>query len=932
LSLANYTKMRLIVLTIALMACSFGFSQDMNIKGTVYDTTGTKPLKNALAMAVRINDSLLLGFTRTNDQGEFELKGFEIDTFSLIINHPDFDGKTYYIFGNSENHEITIPSIVMPGKSQEIDEVVIYAYKDPIYYKGDTLVYVADSFAVAENAVVEDLLKKLPGISVDKDGKITSQGEDIAKVLVDGDEFFGSDPTIATKNLGADGVETVQVYEKENEEGIGGDDEKIKVLDLKLKDGAKKGYFGRISGASDFALTPIGGEFGTNPFYEGELLLNKFDGAQKISIFALGSNTPRSSFGWGDMNKFGLDNETSSGNRWDPGANSNTSGVPQTLKAGLYYSDKFGKKKKTKFGFNYSYYNDRLDATSASRSEYYLTDTTYVTDDSTRQYTSNESHRFNINFETKLDSLTTLHIKPALSIDKGITHNSDISQFFGSDGVQSLGTDVVDSTSSKGYSVSGFARINRKFKKKKRELELRYDLSLNDNESNGKLNSYTTYLATLAGDTIRQNKFNNNSNTSHYGTAVYVEPIGKKMKLEFEYLFEYGYSNQDKKAFNLNTLTGLYDIADTTGLTNVFDNTRQQHRGGIKFSYEPKKHYFGVTARVRNIDIANVNQSTGITTDQNFTNFLPILEYRYKPSMSKRLRLTYRTSSQQPSINDLQPVPDNSNPNRIQEGNPDLVPNYVHSVNAMFNTWKAITGRYVWMGGNFNYTNNAFANSTEYDQYGRTVSKTVNVDGNMMAILYSGAGLPILGRKITFEPGFNGSFFRMTNFTDGIENTTDNFAVTPKLDVKFNFFGDSLTFETNMSYSFNNAISSFNNTSNPYSIQNYGLGFKWRLPHGFTISSDGAYTINSQPGDGFYDTEFFVLNAQVSKNFLKTQNLELALRGNDILNQNINARREVNGNVITDYRTTIISRYFLLKMTLRFNNRKTKEEDFNGMH
>ncbi len=292
-----------LLLFASFLVTSFAWSQEMNVKGTVYDTTGTKPVQNALAMAVRMRDSLLLGFTRSDKNGEFELKGFPADTFALTIDHPNFDEKVYYILGHAENKEIVIPSIVMQTEMQDIEEVVIYAYKDPIYYKGDTLVYVADSFATHEGAVVEDLLKKLPGLSVDKDGKITSQGEQISKVLVDGDEFFGSDATIATKNLGADGIAEVQVYEKENEDGIGGSDEKIKVLDLKLKDEAKKGYFGRITGASDFALTPIGStnEIGTNPFYEGELLLNKFNGSQKISIFALGTNTPRSNFGWGDM-------------------------------------------------------------------------------------------------------------------------------------------------------------------------------------------------------------------------------------------------------------------------------------------------------------------------------------------------------------------------------------------------------------------------------------------------------------------------------------------------------------------------------------------------------------------------------------------------------------------------------------------------------
>jgi len=921
---------QLILIALAVSSSSASYSQNMDIKGNVYDTTGTLPLKNTMVMAVRIKDSLLLGFTRTDQSGAFEMTTVPIDTFSLVLDHPDFDQKTYYIFGSASNKEITINAVKMPSKSQELEEVTIYAYKDPIHYRGDTLVYVADSFAVAEGAVVEDLLKKLPGISVDKDGKITSQGENIAKVLVDGDEFFGSDPTIATKNLGADGVQTVEVYEKENDEGIGGDDEKIKVLDLKLKDDAKKGYFGRISGASDFALTPTEGVLGANSFYEAELLLNKFDGAQKISVFALGSNTPRSNFGWGDMNKFGLDNENSGGSRWEQGAQNNTSGIPQTLKAGVYYSDKFGERKQTKVGFNYSYYNDRLEATSASVSNYYLDDSTYMTDDSTRNYSMNESHRFNLNFETQLDSMTTFQVKPAISIDKGIRDNSDISDFFDRSGEQTLATDVHDTTSSQGYNVNGFARINRKFKKKKRELEIRYDLNVFDNESDGYLNSYTSYLALPIGDTIRQNKINNNASTSHYGSFTFVEPIAKKINLEFKYLYEYGYSNQDKQTFDRNTTTGVYD-SPNTNFSNVFDNIRQQHRAGIKFSWEPKKHAFSFDARVRNIAIENQNQTLDTTISQNFTNFLPVIEYRYRPSMSKRFRISYRAYSQQPSINDLQPVPDNSNPNRIQEGNPDLVPNYVHSFNTMFNTWKALSGRYVWSGANFSYTNNAFSNATSYDQYGRTVSKTVNVDGNFNAVFFSGAGLPILNRKIVIQPGLNASYFRFTNIIIGQENTTNNYAVTPELELKFNLLNDSLEIETSASYSYNNAESSLSNVSTPYSIQRYSAGFNWRLKGGFTIGADGTYTINSQQGDGFYDTEFFILNAEISKKFLKTQNLELALKGNDILNQNINARRVINGNIVTDYRTTIISRYFLLKMTLRFNNRKTKEEDFNGM-
>ncbi len=929
----NFMKFSLVMFAFLLSVSAFG--QEMKVTGTVYDSTGVKPLKNAMVMGVRMKDSLLLGFARTGQDGTFELSGFEVDTFSLIIDHPDMDDKTYYMFGHAENYEINIPKVKLLGKSQEIEEVVIYANREPIFYRGDTLVYVADSFNVAEGAVVEDLLKKLPGIKVDKDGKITSQGQEISQVLVDGDEFFGTDPTIATKNLGADGIEQVQVYEKENDEGIGGDDEKIQVLDLKLKDDAKKGYFGRISGASDFAVTnSINGnpyDFGT-AFYEGELLLNRFNGAQKISVFALGSNTPRSSFGWGDMNKFGLENEDTGGNRWDPNARANTNGVPQTLKAGIYFSDKWGKKNRTKFGFNYSYYNDRLDATSASESQYFLTDTTYFTDDSIRNYTANESHRFNLNFETRLDSLTTLQIKPSVTLDRGTTENAEISDFFQTDGTQTLGTAIRNEDKSTGYTVGGFARVNRKFMKKKRELELRYDLSLVDNSTDGLLASQTNYYTGTLQDTLlNQSRINDNSNTNHYGTLTYIEPIAKKFKVELEYLFQYGFSEQDRSTFDFTDSVSGYTTFNSS-LSNIFDNTKYQHRGGVRFHYESSKHNASIGVKVRNIDIANVNQITGNTVNQNITNILPQFRYQFKPSMSKRLTINYRTSSQQPSINDLAPVQDNRNPNRLQIGNPDLQPNYMQSLNIMFNTWQALTGRYVWAGANVMYTDDAFSTETTFDAFGRTNTKTVNVDGNVSAFVYSGAGFPFLGRKIEISPRFNGSYFRITNYVAGQENITDNFAVTPGLNVNFNLLSDSLEIFLNGSYSFNNAISSLSNVSTPFTIENYSLGFKWQLPLGFTIGSDGNYTRNAQPGGGFYDTEFFVLNAEVSKRFLKTQNLEVAIKGNDIFNQNINARREVNGNIITDYRTTIISRYFLLKVTYRFNNRGTKEEDGKGWY
>lgn len=921
---------KLLMVVVILAMTSLTFSQNMKIDGTVYDTSGVTPLPNALIMATRINDSLLIGFTRSDSQGNFVLTGFEVDTFMLTVDHPRYDDKVFFMFGSAKNYEINIPSIVMSSKAEELSEIVIYAYKDPIYYRGDTLVFTADSFKVDQNAVVEDLLKKLPGIEIDDNGQIKSQGQDISKVLVDGDEFFGSDPTIATKNLGAKAVESVEVYETENDNKAEGEEDKIQVLDLKLKDAYKNGYFGKIGGASDFALTPINGGIGTNPFYEGELLFNKFNGSQKLSVFALTTNTPKSSFGWGDAMKFGLDNESSSGSRWSPNSTSNSSGIPRTFRTGVYFSDKIGKQKKAKIKFNYSFNKTELDAITVSESQFFLRDTSYFTEDFSSDYSRQESHKFNIALELPIDSLTTLEVKTASQFDKALNSTTDITQFIDSEDINYLSTDVTNSNESEGYEFDTKIRLDKKFAKKKRNLEVEYNFVVRAAETIGNLYSTNSFSSPLIGisDTTDQEKLNSNGKQSHYSTIRYTEPIGQRMKLELEYFLEYGLSNQDKSTFDFEG--DSYSIFNDS-LSNIFDNTRIQNRIGLRWIYESKKHYFHVGARLRKIEIDNYNKVSGLGINQDIVNVLPRAMYRFKPSMSKRFNLKYETRSQQPSINNLIPVPDNSNPNNIRIGNPSLVPNYMHTASIRLSSWQAMSGKHIWLSSSLNFINNGFADSTSYDRIGRAYTKTVNVDGNMYTSLNGGAGFPIYKRIVELRPNINAQYNRYYNYVDSEKNETRNLIAGGGLKLEFEW--DSLEIQLAGNWSFNNPESSVNIASNsPYTTQRYKAEFDWTLKHGFKIGTDVTYSINNQPGDGFYDIEYMVWNAEVSKSFLKTQNLRLAVVGNDILNQNIQAARQVNANSITDYKTTIISRYFLLKLTMRFNNNKTKEDDFKGWH
>ncbi len=917
----NFKHLGLVLLL--LLSTSFvSLSQNIRISGVVNDSTGLKKLDKAAVSLVRLNDSILVDYYRTNASGEFNFN-VPLDTFYLLIEHPQFEAKTLYVFGNPAELSVEIPFIRMGVKVKNLAEVVVQGNRNRVYYKGDTLIYVADSFKVAENAVVEDLLKKLPGIKIDENGQITSQGREISQVLVDGDEFFGSDPTIATKNLAAKGVESVQVYEKKAQDNASGMDEKIQVLDLKLKADAKRGYFGKASIASDGGI--IGNPTTGFPFYESELLFNRFDKKQKFSVFFLSSNTPRSNFRFGDMNKFGLENERESSgmNMWDQSGQRNNTGIPQTTKAGIYFNDRI--KNWGKIGFNYSFNQNELNATQSSLSQYFLQDTSYYTKDSIVNISKNTSHKINLSFVAKLDSLTSIELKPSASFDFAETQDNTNNQFLTQALVPTFTSGIETSNESRGYNVRMEATLMRLFKKPRRELELKYILNKTDNSTTGSLLTQNIYQSFT--DSIDQEKRNDNGNSLNYAIITYSEPLAAKWRLQFEYYLETGSSYQTRNTFEL--FSGAY-TQQVDSLSNQFENQRLQNRGTASLVYETAKYWFSAGLGIRNIQLDNYNVIGDSSIVQNFNNLLPRFTYTYKPGMGTRLVFKYFTRSDQPSLNDVQPVQDNSNPNRVKVGNSNLKPNYVHSFNFQFNRWEALSGRYIYSGLSATLTNNAFATNTYFDALGRTISKTENVDGNLFSNAYMGVGLPLFNRKLELMPNFNANYVKMTNYINNVENITFNPSIGGGLTLELKF--DSLEVTLSQNYFYSSPKSTFSAASNtPYSTQEYKTEFKWTLPWHFKIIADGKYTINSQRASGF-NRNIFVINAELQRSFLKTENLLVSINGYDLLNQNLNLQRQVNGNIITDNYTQLITRYVLLKLTYRFNKSKTKEDDFEGWH
>ena len=895
-------------------------SQNMSIFGNVIDTLNNSAKKNAVVMLVRLSDSNMIDFKRTDENGGFYFN-IPIDTVEIIISHHKNDDKIIFFFPSKDRLSLNLSNTILPEKSEMMNEVTIYAFKDPVFFRGDTLVFLADSFKTKENAVVEDLLKKLPGIEVDKNGSITSQGREVNKVLVDGDEFFGSDPTIATKNLGAKSIESVEIYEEENTDSDETAEETIQVMDLRLKEDAKNGYFGRVSGGTDF-----------NKFYEGELLFNKFNKDFKLSVFSLASNTPRANFGYGDIKKYGLSTDNGDffsdndrGGWWGGSNGFNNNGIPETLKSGIFFSDKLNDK--VKIGLNYTYNESSLVTNSNRNLQYLLRDTTFFIEEDNNTNQNNEDHLINARVNIQIDSSTSLEILPSYSLSKFNNSNIFENTFITEDTVINSKSVVNQEHDSESYNFSTEIRLKKDFKKKDRLLKyaIKYVDSENDeNQKNITNNKY--YNNVINGDTVDQNQDFLSSNRRYQSQFLFREPINKKWGLDIEHLFKINIGEQNRSTMNKDLTNNEYTLLDTL-FSNSFENFKLTNRAGLYYVYRHKKDRLKIGGYVRNVQLRSFDEFKNPLTDSlNFWDVLPQINYRHKFNSSQRLRFSYRTNSRQPSLNQLQPVQNNSNPNKIIEGNPDLIPDYSHKLSATYNHWKGLTGSYIWTSLNYRRVVNPFSNQMSFDDFGRTISKTINIDSavNQYTSYNLGGKIPLGNSPL----GINIRNFSSHNITNsvinGFRNQTTTLSQNNELTLEWET--DSLFIEIGAEISYSKPSNSLNIVSQPFVSQYYFLDTEIELPWNMTFFSESGYTINTQRSEG-YNINFLIINFSLEKRFTKRENIILSIEGNDVLNQNIIAQRVVQNNLIIDNRTTIISRYFLARLTYKFNNNKTKSQD-----
>lgn len=901
--------------------------QTASIQGTVQDTVDYKSIAYASVMAIRASDSVLLSFTRAQAKGGFVLSHVPAGKVRLLITHPGFaDYEDYLTVKEGETLQLGYINLI--SKANLLKEVLIKDKIEAIRIKGDTTEFLVDSFLTNRNANVEDLMRRLPGIQVDKDGKITAQGKEVKKVLVDGEEFFGDDPTIATRNIKATQVESVQVFDKKSEQAtISGVDDGIteKTINLKLKEDAKKGYFGKLGLAG-----------GTNDRYENEAMFNRFNRKQKISAYAAMSNTNKTGLSWEDNQKFGGDNSNfftdDDGNSYmyyTDNTGFDGVGIPQTWYAGAHYGDKKNNDKHA-YSFNVSHKEMDVKGFNDDYTKYILPDTFYFNKQRDEINNNRKGNNFSGKYDLTLDSLTTLKITISAAQSEYVKRNSFLAEN------RNQNEQLVNSnnrkTTENGTSLSLESSINliRKFRTQGRSLSFGVTQEYRDLDADGFLNAEvrlyqpdSTYQSTL----FDQKKLNNTTSQKYSVNLTFTEPFGKKYALISDYALN---ASDDKSARYTLIKSGTSEYTQQLdSLSNDFRYGVMAHRGGLSLRYKFAKTTINIGGRVSYTDLRQNNLVQHNLRTQSFVNYFPSARFNYKIGTTSTFEVSYNGRTRQPSLQQIQPLVDNTNPLNIYTGNTSLVQSFSNTYGISYNSYKPLTGSGIWSNLSFSHAYNDFASNNTVTNDGKTVYQTVNVDGNYQfsANIYHYFSIKKVG--VSFNNHLRSNVSRVRNFINGLNNENFNQSHT------FGIYAskekdEAYYFSLSGEWTYNRSTTSIrSDVVTKYWLYEYGAEMVYYLPARLMFDAEANYYIRQKTTEFDQDLNTTIINLGLKRKFGKKENLEVGIWVKDLLNQNIGFRRTATSNFINENTHTVLRRYFMLSLTYQFNSSGNNGDDDN---
>jgi hypothetical protein len=898
------------------------------VKGTVSDSIEKKSLYDGSVLILQKADSIIVRHTRTDKSGHFQIKGIAPGHYLLLVTYPSYaDYVDDLEIKDSLSH--TLPPIGLMLKSKLLEAVVVSGNK-AIRMKGDTLEFRADSFHTQAGATVEELLKKLPGIQVDSKGQITAQGQTVKKVLVDGEEFFGDDPTLVTQNLRADMVDKVQLYDKKSEQAdfTGIDDgQRDKTINLKLKDSKKNGYFGKLSAGQ-----------GTDGFYDYQAMFNYFRRKEKIAGYGIFSNTGKTGLNWQERDNYGqsfagnLDYDETSGNftytglsndfdSWD--GRFQGQGIPSVKTGGLHYNNKWDDDRQSING-NYKIMQLDVNNVAATNSKNILPDSFYFNNQTERSFNHILRHSLDGSYEIKFDSSSTLKLSANGGMDHKTTFSDFSSEALASDSSVVNRNNRTVSTEGDNRAVNSDLLWRKKLAKKGRTFSLNIRENFTSNTSTGILGSNTGFYdkGVLTHDSVvDQHKDFRTENVLLDTKITYTEPLSKISFLTATYSLSVNNSHSNRTSYNKD-VAGKY-----TSLDSLYSNDYQfnvlTNTGGLNYSLVGKKWRVGGGTGIgfTRFDQRDIHADT--SAKRRFVNWYPNASLTYTFNPQKRLSFRYNGSMNQPSLNQLQPIRTNDNPLNIIVGNPNLKPEFRHRFGLNFNDFKIMTERGIWADISYNFTQNALGNSSNIDTGGKRTSQTVNVDGNHSLSAYLDYNIKLKKLGVYFNVFTNFNLNSNTSVINNRQNTTNSnnysfgFSIYKSKDKKYDF-------SLRPSASYTDSRSSIN-TLAPTRYWTYTIHpeFNIYLPLKFFVHADADMNLRQKTAEFNNNLNNTLLNAALGKKFLKNDALVIRLSGNDLLDQNLGFSRNTNSNFISQNTYSTIKRYFMLSAVWNFTKAGT---------
>lgn len=909
-------KLTFLIIICVFFALPLLGQQTHTLKGSVIDTASNIRLVNVSVAMMTAKDSILKAFGRTNSKGEFQLSRLKPDSYILVMTYPGYADFIDYLRIDSAQKEKDVGQIKLILKANLLAEVLVKAKAVAVKVKGDTTEFNAGSFEIQPNSRVEDLLKQFPGIQVDKDGKITAQGETVKKVLVDGEEFFGDDPTLVTKNIRADMVDKVQLYDKKSDQATftGIDDgEKTKTLNIKLKEDKKSGYFGKLE---------AGG--GTDDFYRGQSMINVFKGKRKFSAYGLGGNDGTVSLGWEDAGKYGDGVQVSDGGGvYISGGQSdyNGQGIPISRNGGVHYDSKW-KDDKHFLNTNYKISHLEVDGNSSTITQNNLP-TGIINSNAARDFNNvTFRQKLDATYEVKLDTSTTLRVR----VEGGV---SDVDRLESSATESLRGNGLLLNTSMRRNTNEGkeqqffaSALYTKKLRKKGRTLSVLASQDLRKNETAGYLNSTNEFFnqdeVQEGTQTIDQLKQNDSRNSSFRTNVTYTEPLSSTLSLVFNYGLNLRGSAADRRSYNMSP-SGGYNVLDSL-FSNNFEVDETYHEGGAIFNYKKDKATFNFGSKVSTVDFSQTDLYNGTTYSRDFINWNPQATYQYRFSQRSGLRLYYTGNTSQPSINQIQPIRVNDDPLNVVVGNPDLRPSFRNRFELSYNSYKVMSERYFSIYGTYSFTSNQIVQNTTTDSAGRNLYQSVNLSSkqpsNMSVYAYYDRKL-IGNVSVGLNLGLYGNTYY--NYANAVLNKTESYTYNGGLrfsQYKQKKYEFSISF--NPGYSTNQSSLQPDVDNNGFSFNSYA-NFAVYLPWKFLISSNSRYEFREKTQSFNEDFERLIIDARIEKKFFKSEAFRLSIRGNDILNQNKGIDRSAYNNMVVENRYNTIRRNYMISAIWDFN-------------